>query len=145
MKSTIPFLNKTTSVPIVPFSLVNGVEAYAILDTGSEVTVYDMQFVKRNRDVFETKEDSYKTKLTNVTQDGEEVPYIQTKTKLILRDSDESFKEKVVPGMVLNLSHINTHLKDTGEDLIISAIFGADMLNWLGMEISFPKQRITVR
>ena len=40
-KITLSFLNSTSPIPIVRFPLSNGRSIYAIIDTGSDSTVYD--------------------------------------------------------------------------------------------------------
>ena len=52
MRLKIPFVKSATDCPIVRYSLGNGATGFALVDTGSEITLVDESFAKENKYCF---------------------------------------------------------------------------------------------
>lgn len=141
----IKFVDLAFDVPIVKFSLGNGVESYAILDTGSEVTTIDKEFVLNNRNEFTVTHTREKINLVGMTSEKEH-PVVYARTKFLFFDKpEEKLPCTVERAMVMPLTNITENLKKqyrfSGE---IGAIFGCDVFLALNAKIDFKNKTLNI-
>ncbi len=132
----IQFASTHTTVPIALFRTVTGSTGYAIIDTGSESTLFDVEFMKNNRKAFTVRKTKSKINFIGVN-DKSEHPILNVSGTVMFAD-DTPFKIK---GMVADLTSIRNHIKQK-LSLDVAAVFGSDFLKTAGAEIKFNDQTI---
>ena len=141
----VRFVDSAFDIPIVKFSLGNGVESYAILDTGSEITTFDKDFILNNRAEFQILHTKEKINLVGMATEKEQ-PVIHAGTKLYFSDkSGESSVCNVSEAMVMSLAIINENLKK--QYLFakeITAIIGCDVFLTLNAKIDFKNKTLNI-
>lgn len=148
VRKTIKFEDCASEVPIVKFILGNGEPAYAVIDTGSEATLFEMNLVlgghKKEFPIHKTKD---KINFVGLQKDTE-TPIIKTSPTLRFLDSDndtEYLYVKVDDGMFISLKNLTEHLKDQyGTDMTVFAIIGSDVLNRLNAEVNYKNKEMII-
>ena len=138
-KFKIPFHNSKTEVPIVKFYLDNGYEGFAVIDSGSESTVFDKDIIKQNKKSFTLDVTQDKMNLVGVANDQSAVPVVYAKANISFGAVSIE-----VNGMVVPLTHITQHCKELGEDIVISAIIGSDTLTKYGVKLNYNKKEMVI-
>lgn len=138
-KDKIPFVCYDSKVPVVKFYLADGTEGYALVDTGSESTVFDKTWIKDNKKAVQIE--ITENKLNTISFAGDkDIPIIRVKSSVIFEPKDTSVFILDLSGMVMDLSGINKHLEQRG--ITISAIIGADALSYYGAKLDFNKRQM---
>jgi len=147
MRKAIKFEECKSEVPIVKFMLNNGASAYAVIDTGSEATLFDFRLIKDNKNEFPLNKTKSKINFVGL-QDSSETALINTSPTLQFsnkEDSSEFIHIKVENGIVLDLSNINEHLKKQDNTSIsISSVLGSDLLTSLNAKIDYKNKEMTI-
>lgn len=129
----IPFVENESCVPVIKFTLGNGITGYAVIDTGSESTVFDKDFVKSNKSEFSIEATKNKIKMIGVSDNSGELPVIYASANVKL-GSDEL----VMNGMLFTLVHLEDNL-----GFKPAALIGSDVLNDLGAKLNFKQNIMT--
>ena len=148
IRKTIKLEDCASEVPIVKFILGNGEPAYAVVDTGSETTLFEMNLVfgehKKEFPIHKTKD---KIKFVGL-QKNTEISIIKTSPVLRFLDSDDEtgyLYVKVEDSMFISLKNLTEHLKDQyGTNMNISAILGSDLLTKLNAEIKYKEKEVII-
>jgi len=136
---TVPFKKSTVGVPLVEFSCEGKDKLCAIVDTGSESTIFDTGFLKDN-DLL--KDDSRKMSLVGLNGEGEELTIYQVNAFLSF---DEEGKKLPVEGISANLDTINGHIKmKHKEKTVVSVILGSDFLKKYKAKINYKAKELTL-
>lgn len=135
---SIPFLGESSEVPFVWFSLANGVAGCALVDTGSESTIFDLNFVRAFKDQFKINKTKNKINFVGISK-GSEQPIVNVNCKVYLSGKNEFSAE----GILSDLSYVKAHLH-SNFDIELSAIFGSDFLNSIGAKINFKKRKLEI-
>lgn len=136
-KVKIPFTKLREHVPFVKFKLKDGTEGTAVVDTGSEATFFDKDFVEEHKDqfnIFDVKG------LMNVIGIGDnksvKLQYIET--DLCFDDMRISMFDTVP----IDLGHIS---KQLGASVKIDALFGSDFLSYTNAKLDFMKKELILQ
>jgi hypothetical protein len=132
----IPFVECGSDVPVIKFTLDDGTIGYGVVDTGSESTVFDKDFVKANKQSFKVEITSNKMGVVGVS-DKMDVPIVKVCGPLYFKDV-----RCTVNAVMMPLTHLTSHFENIGVKLTISALFGSDMLKYLNAGIDFKKKMV---
>lgn len=145
MYKKIKFLELPFNVPIVEFSLDNGNKGYAIIDTASEVTTIDKNFVLENKREFRVRKE--RKNVTMVGVNGETaVPVVKSSGLLGFHAHPaEHVRLEMTDALTCSLRAIALNIKSQYEcDLDIAIILGSDFfarhqakINYFTKEICF--------
>lgn len=138
---TIKFENTKRNVPIVRFSLGADKEYYAILDTGSESTLFDMYFIKEEKENISINIPEEKMSIVGVSSSNE-VPLINVSVPICF----EGRAVCTANGLVLDMSHITKEFPESmGNSFKISALFGSDVLDAISAKVDFEKKELIIQ
>ena len=123
-RKTVPLRFCKSRVPLVTFRLA-GEEHYAIIDTGSEISIISEEL----KDRIKTKEIDAETNLVGVNGSTGYRNLVQGASRISLGTNDGEEIEVVLAGMVSNLDAVSSHFKDkNGEFIPIAVLIGGDFL-----------------
>lgn len=143
MHKKINFLKLPFDVPIVEFSLDNGAKGYAIIDTASEVTTIDKDFVLENKKEFHVKKE--RKKITMVGVNGETaVPIIKSSGFLGFQTHPAGYIQlEMTDAITYSLRAITQNIKSQYEcDLDIAIILGSDFFTKHQAKIDYSVKTI---
>ncbi len=148
MRKIIKFVNCKSDVPIVKFILGNGDTAYAIVDTGSETTLFDFDLLLgEHKSDFPLKKTRKKINFVGIQNDTE-TPLIKTYPTIRFLDTENDKKYlyvKIEDAVFISMRNLTQHLKDQYDtNITISAILGSDLLTKLNAEINYNTKEITI-
>lgn len=136
---TIPFKKTKVRIPLVEFSFEGKDNLCAIVDTGSESTIFDAGFLKEN-DLL--KDDSKKMSLVGLNGEGDELTIYMVNTFISL---GKEGKKLPVEGISANLDTINEHIKAKHkEKTVVSVILGNDFLKKYKAKINYKTKELTL-
>ncbi len=145
-KAEIAFINTCESdIPLVSFSLEEGGERYlAIIDTGSELTLFDYSFVKKNQDYFVDVQNDGEYNVVGVS-DNKSIHVSEKSTNFIFKDVNDEDKEIPLLGLSTDLSDLSNRFMNTyGDEFNIVALIGSNEMRKLGCVIDFVKENISL-
>lgn len=136
---TVPFRKTKVRIPLVEFSCGESDNLCAIVDTGSESTIFDTKFVKENKLV---TDESKTMTLVGLAGEGDELTIYQINTFLSFT---EDRKKLSVEGISADLSSINDHIqKKHKEKTVVSVILGNDFLKKYKAKINYKAKELTL-
>ena len=136
---TIPFKKTKVRIPIVEFSCAGEDDLCAIVDTGSESTIFDTTFLAEHNLL---KDDTKKMSLVGLNGEGEELTIYHIEQFLSFDDTGKQFP---VEGISANLSTINDHIKNKHkEKTTVSVILGNDFLKKYKAKINYKAKGLTL-
>lgn len=132
-KIKIPFVDYSSSVPLIKYRLENGSEGIAILDTGSELSLFDDEYVRRHRDQFSLEYTDEIIDIVGIQSRNEKAVINAT---AIVSTNGHIVK---LTGMMLSMSHITETIRTNSvrKDICISAMVGSDVLSKLNAKIDY--------
>jgi len=139
----VKFESEKSDIPIIKILFGERKECYALLDTGSEQSLFDNEFVKQNKLLFEIDQRQEMLEMKGLTETNN-TPVLSWITLFRVGEGKES---RVIPaeGVVFDLSHISDHLVNAyDEDIKIVAILGNDFLSRYNVIIDYEKREITL-
>ena len=130
------FENVDTTIPIIRYKL-NGEVCYAVVDSGSEQTVFDASFVRKNMESFSIRTDEdNRMSLSGVSPHCADVACQYASTTIDLGRN----KVIAVEGILMPLDHLSDHFDNHG--LHLSLLLGADVLSDNNAKIDFVNQKV---
>lgn len=139
-RKTIPLRFCKSRIPLVTFRLA-GEEHYAIIDTGSEVSIISEGL----RDRIKTKELGVETNLVGVNGGTGYRNLVQGACHATLVTSGGEDVEVVLGGMLSDLRAISSHFRDkNGEFIPIAVLIGGDFLKHYEAKIDYKKKLLTI-
>ena len=139
-RKTVPLRFCKSRVPLVTFRLA-GEEHYAIIDTGSEISIISEEL----KDRIKTKEIDAETNLVGVNGSTGYRNLVQGACRISLGTNDGEEIEVVLAGMVSNLDAVSSHFKDkNGEFIPIAALIGGDFLKHYNAKIDYKKKTFAI-
>lgn len=140
---SVPFLNTADSIPVVRFCLADGTEGICIIDTGSELTVFDSQFVLDYVDNFRIRKTKSKINIVGM-QLNNEAALVYTNTAVCFEKTwNKTNALPIKHALILNLNNLSGHIKDTeGNEVSVSAIIGSDVLSKHKTKIDFSEKKL---
>ena len=139
-RKTIPLRFCKSKIPLVTFRLADE-EHYAIIDTGSEISILGAQL----KDKIDTREMEAETSLVGVNGGSEYRNLVQGACYATFKTSDDENIEMVVGGMMSDLKAISSHfMTKNGEYIPIAVIIGGDFLKHYNAKIDYKKKHLTI-
>lgn len=133
------FENVDTTIPIIKYKL-NGEVCYAVVDSGSEQTVFDSSFVKSHNEQFQLSTDGDNMiSFSGVSPHPTDVACQYASTTIDLGRG----KTICVEGMLMSLAHLSDHFDNYG--IHLSLLLGADILSDNDAAIDFVKRKVIFR
>lgn len=134
----IPFVHSNCDIPVVPCTLSNGATGLAIVDTGSDVSLIDKQFILNNKKEFKVEMSEDKANFSGLTT-TQEVPVITAETQVRFTKNSKRFRLKadVFP---LDFAQAMSEAYDICPDILL----GSDILKQLNAEISYEKRELVL-
>lgn len=148
MRKTIKFVECKSDVPIVKFILGNGDTAYAIVDTGSETTLFDFDLLLgEHRSEFPLKKTRKKINFVGIQNDTES-PLIKTHPTIRFLDEEDDKRYlyiKIDDAIFIGMRNLTQHIKDQyGTDMTISAILGSDVLSKMNAVVKYNTKELVI-
>lgn len=143
-KITVPFIDCPSEITIVRFSL-GAVKGLAVIDSGSEMTIFDKAFVEANADGVLIAPNKTKLNITGVSASARNIVNNNASANLCFKDHDGFVLPLNIKGNVINLSPLTESFKKTyGEKYVIAMIIGGDTLRGLRGSINYEKGTLTL-
>ena len=139
-RKTVPLRFCKSRVPLVTFRLA-GEEHYAIIDTGSEISIISEEL----KDRIKTKEIDAETNLVGVNGSTGYRNLVQGACRISLGTNDGEEIEVVLAGMVSNLDAVSNHFRDNnGEFIPIAALIGGDFLKHYKAMVNYQNDTLSI-
>lgn len=133
----IPFVKTGSKIPVVSIILENGDETYALLDSGSESTLIDKDFILDNKSVFKVKRPKAKVSYIGLSNTSE-LPVVNAETMVKFGNNDESIK---IFGEVFEFKFICSSFKET-YNCSPKILIGSDTLETYNAKIDFENEEL---
>ena len=139
----VKFLDYGSDIPIVPFRISEDAVYFAILDTGSDTTIFDKTFVDKNKDLF-ADEGCVITDVQGLH--GVKAMDIDKVSSMIsVGDITKPMLMLKVIGHVLDLSDINSHIHTYCDKSVnVSAVFGSDTFKAAKANIDYKNDELKI-
>lgn len=139
-RKTVPLRFCKSRVPLVTFRLA-GEEHYAIIDTGSDLTMLDVSL----KDKIKTKEIDVEMSYVGVNGGSEYHKVVQGACKAEMITSENESVNVVFGGMMYDMKAISSHLESRNKERIkVSILIGGDFLKRYNAKIDYKKKTFTI-
>ena len=140
-RKTIPLLFRQSEIPLVRFRLGDKMY-YAIVDTGSEVSIIDEEM----KDKIKTREINAETSLVGVNGGTGYRNLVQGACYATMETKDGEEVKVVLGGMLNDLSALSCHFRDEdGQYIPISIIIGGDFLSHYKALIDYRNNSLSIK
>lgn len=137
-ENVIPLRFRKSKVPLVTFRLADGEVYYAIVDTGSEISLLSADL----KDKIETREIESSANLVGVNGKTGYKQLLEGTAKPVFVTPDEGYELK---GLLYDLGSLSNHFKDSKGNMVsISALIGGDFLKRYNAKIDYENSIMTV-
>lgn len=138
----IPLYYCKSRVPLVLFRLEGGEKHVGIIDTGSEVSMFD--FSLKDGGMNEVN-DGTETSFIGVNGSGKTSRVSQVEGDITFKTKDDEHFQVRVDGVLFDFGSLTEAFqRRTGKDMSISALFGSDFLKEHDAKIDYKKKRLTI-
>lgn len=134
-----------SDVPVVHFTLQDGTNVYALVDTGSEMTLFDRKFVEQHKESFGIVQTADKVNLIGLSAKR---AFHVVSVSTVLHAEEDELALPVFDAMLFDLAHLTDTLrKNSGweEDKAIVLVLGADILKNIDAKINFKNKTLSWR
>ena len=139
---TIPLYYCKSRVPLVVFRLDNEKPYVGVVDTGSEITMFDE---KLKDDGFDAEDMNLETSFIGVNGEGEHKNVLSVENKICFKTKDDELKNVCVNGILFDLTGLTeVFQRKIDKKFVISAIIGADFLKQKNAKIDFRSKTLTI-
>lgn len=140
----VPFIKQSPLVPMVRIFLPGGTAGWAIVDTGSESTLVDKEFVKNNKELFKTEHTRDKINFIGIdSKSSSPHPIVNLEGSIAFyQDQKEIFFHKI-EAILSDLSTVSGYTKQN-YGVEPSAILGSDFLQTIHAEVNYPEQAMYI-
>lgn len=136
----ISFVECSSGVPIIKFVLSDGTEGYALVDTGSDPTMFDKNFILQHKKSFRLVDGEGITMIGLYAEDKNLDKHITTTITV------GDIKIDIPDGMIVDLSIVHDAIKTSDDNPVrIAAIIGCDTLLQYGVSVDFDKKVIKIK
>lgn len=136
----ISFVECSSGVPIIKFVLSDGTEGYALVDTGSDPTMFDKNFILQHKKSFRLVDGAGITMIGLYAEDKNLDKHITTTITV------GDIKIDIPDGMIVDLSIVHDAIKTADDNPVrIAAIIGCDTLLQYGVSVDFDKKVIKIK
>lgn len=119
---------------------MDGTEGYALVDTGSDPTMFDKNFILQHKKAFRLVDGAGITMIGLYAEDKNLDKHITTTITV------GDIKIDIPDGMIVDLSIVHDAIKTADDNPVrISAIIGCDTLLQYGVSVDFDKKVIKIK
>lgn len=139
-KCTVKLSDTENCIPVVRFHIGNKQAGYAIVDTGSEVSIFDSAFIADNEQVFD-KSATLPYAISHIagTDSNPKTEYYSTTVSL--GEEGTSF---TMTALSYPLKHLSKFFRESRENIDVTAIIGTDFLSNTKANINFETKEMTL-
>lgn len=138
----IPFYYCKSRVPLVIFRLRGEKTYVGLIDTGSEITMFDPSMKDEGMSVDEIPQ---MTSFVGVNGDGDPTSVFRASDTIRFKTKDEEMVDVPVTGIFYDMTGLSVVFeKKLEKKFPISAIFGADFLKDANAKIDFRSKTLTI-
>jgi hypothetical protein len=137
MRDKIHFVKSSSQCPVVEFTLGSGNTGYALVDTGSEITLVDEELAKNNKSSFHVDVTSDKVVMHGVAGNNEK-PVIKARATIAFTENGYQMEAILT---TLNRLHVTDK---KGKEYIISVIIGSDFLTEYKAKINYINSQLSL-
>ena len=138
----IPLYYCKSRVPLVLFRLNDDEKHIGIIDTGSEVSMFDFSLTDSG---MEEVDDATETSFIGVNGSGETNKVSQVKGELIFKTKGDELAAVNVDGVLFDFGSLTEAFqRRTEKNVSISALLGSDFLKRRAAKIDYKKKTITI-
>lgn len=141
MKKYVLKFENGTDIPIITMKLSNGKKIHALLDTGSEQTVFDTSVVDVNKDCFTERAINHSLNVTSISS----TKSYQTVIVAAELEAEEGSKRLLFDGVKMPLGHVTSHFKSIIEDCNIAVLIGSNIMSIYNVKIDYTTKTVTFR
>jgi hypothetical protein len=139
---TIPLYYCKSRVPLVMFRMSDGQVHVGIVDTGSEVSMFDASLIGQGMRVID---DEKMTNFVGVNGDGGTSKVTQLEGTIGLKSKDGELHDVPVSGVTYDFTNLTAVFRNRiKKNITISAILGADFLKEYNAKIDFKNKTLTI-
>lgn len=137
-------MEEGSRIPLVRFGLGGDDGFVALLDTGSESTLFD-QNLGENENLTVTPTD-YKMSLIGLSGETEERRVMDVDADMVFTDTFGCGHTVNANGIISDLSGVSENIRERyGKHLSVSVVLGSDFLKANGAKIDYRKRRLILR
>ena len=141
-RKTIPFYFCKSKVPLAVFRLRNGKKYVAVIDTGSEVSMFDPDL---KDDGLDTIENGDETSFVGVNGESGTVSIVHVSDELDFKTKDGEIISVPIAGILYDMKELTSVFqRKFNKDIVISAILGSDFLKEYNAKIDFKNKTLTI-
>lgn len=130
-----------TDIPIISMKLSNGKKIHALLDTGSEQTVFDTSVVDNNKDCFTEHTVQHSLNVTGISS----TKSFQTVIVATELETEEGTKKLLFDGIKMPLGHVTSHFKAIINDCNIAVLIGSNIMSIYNVKIDYTSKTVTFK
>lgn len=126
-------------VPVVK-GFIHGIPFNAILDTGSEETLIDVDFVKKNKKFFSLTKTDYKINFSGIHGD-KDTRIVHAETDITFKyNNGKTFDVSLENAVIYNMSFLNNTVRNKGFE--IHALLGSRFFSSKNAEINYDTKEL---
>lgn len=138
----IPLYYCKSRVPLVLFRLTDDEKHVGIIDTGSEVSMFDFSLKDSG---IEEVNDGTETSFIGVNGSGKTSKVAQVKGELVFKTKGDEYIPVQAEGVLFDFGSLTEAFqRRTEKDISISALLGSDFLKGHDAKIDYRKKTITI-
>lgn len=149
-KIIIQFSDVNSKLPLIDFD-INGESYVALLDTGSESTLFDEKIVES--DDYKIEPTDYVMSLIGLSGETGKKRIYSVRASINIKDNYSSGNNEYsqivtlpIDGIVSDLSQVSDNINERyGKKLNVSLIIGSDTLNKYGAKIDYRRKQLTIK
>ena len=142
-KIIIPFSDSGCRIPLITLS-IDGVEYTALLDTGSESTLFDYRISESNN--YKKNETDYKMSLVGLSGETEKGRIVEVSTNVSVNDIFNNQYVISINGITSDLTNVTECINERyGKHMKVFAVIGSDTLKMYGAKIDYRRQQLTIK
>ena len=134
------FVGTKTTIPIIRLYLDDGTECVAIIDSGSDVTVLDMAFVKAHRNLFEIVATPFRANYVGINS-ADQHPIVKAKGVYYYDSGKDCF---TISAEMCNLSGAFSAF-EAEHGIRPHMLIGGELLDSLKAKIDYENQALIVK
>ena len=142
-KIRIPFLETGSRIPFIRLYLNDGSNIDALVDTGSESTLFDMGFAVAN---FHNVKTGNEMSLIGLSGETEKCVVREVKADMIVIDDCGVSRTITIDGMTADLTQVTHNVNERYDvKLDVRLLIGGDFLKRHGARIDYRNKMLTLR
>lgn len=135
-----PFCDIKSEIPIISVTLSNGEKTLALVDSGSETTLIDKDFIVKNRKVFKVSKSKDTGTLTGLNSKNEYV-VVLADTYIQLEGTKQYFP---LHGTIYPMDFVVKSLKEC-YGIEPKILIGSDTLHEYNAELNYEKRELIIK